>query len=97
VGVAIAVLLALSPAEIRVPAGVPITFRLASEDPIDHEWIVGTGAPRGAPDRHRRPRQPADGGDDPGLASRTTTVVRRAKPAPVRLPPAATRHTAVGA
>lgn len=30
-----------SPALVNVPAGVPITFRLRNEDPIDHEWIVG--------------------------------------------------------
>jgi plastocyanin len=35
---------AFDPAEIRVPAGVPITFRLVNEDPIDHEWLVGDDA-----------------------------------------------------
>lgn len=25
-----------------VPAGVPVTFRIANHDPIAHEWIVGT-------------------------------------------------------
>ena len=27
--------------DVRVPAGVPITFVLVNEDPIDHEWLVG--------------------------------------------------------
>lgn len=32
---------AFDPAELRVPAGVPITFVLVNEDPIDHEWLIG--------------------------------------------------------
>jgi uncharacterized cupredoxin-like copper-binding protein len=32
------------PASLAVPVGVPITFVLRNEDPIDHEWIVGTAA-----------------------------------------------------
>ena len=39
------------PTEIRVPRGVPITFVLVNEDPIDHEWPIGDEAfPRGASD-----------------------------------------------
>lgn len=30
------------PAAITVPAGVPVTFTLRNDDPIGHEWIVGT-------------------------------------------------------
>ena len=30
------------PAAITVPAGVPVTFTLRNDDPIAHEWIVGT-------------------------------------------------------
>ncbi len=30
--------------ELRVPAGVPITFVLVNEDPIDHEWLIGDDA-----------------------------------------------------
>jgi len=26
---------------LTVPAGVPITFVLVNEDPIDHEWLIG--------------------------------------------------------
>ena len=32
------------PTEIRVPRGVPITFVLVNEDPIDHEWPTGDEA-----------------------------------------------------
>ena len=32
------------PTEIRVPRGVPITFVLVNEDPIDHEWLIGDEA-----------------------------------------------------
>jgi uncharacterized cupredoxin-like copper-binding protein len=32
---------AFEPARISVPAGVPITFVLVNEDPIDHEWLIG--------------------------------------------------------
>ena len=32
---------AFDPARISVPAGVPITFVLVNEDPIDHEWLIG--------------------------------------------------------
>lgn len=29
------------PAEVRAPRGVPVTFVLVNEDPIDHEWLIG--------------------------------------------------------
>jgi len=32
------------PAELQVPRGVPITFVLVNEDPIDHEWLIGDDA-----------------------------------------------------
>lgn len=35
---------AFDPAELRVPAGVPVTFTLVNEDPIDHEWLIGDQA-----------------------------------------------------
>lgn len=35
---------AFAPRQITVPAGVPVTFVLVNEDPIDHEWIVGDEA-----------------------------------------------------
>jgi len=33
-----------SPSVAEVPAGVPITFTLRNEDPIDHEWLIGDDA-----------------------------------------------------
>jgi plastocyanin len=35
---------AFDPANLSVPRGVPITFVLVNEDPIDHEWLIGDGA-----------------------------------------------------
>jgi uncharacterized cupredoxin-like copper-binding protein len=35
---------AFDPTELSVPAGVPITFVLVNEDPIDHEWLIGDEA-----------------------------------------------------
>jgi len=32
---------AFDPPGMTVPAGVPITFVLVNEDPIDHEWLIG--------------------------------------------------------
>ena len=29
------------PNRIEVPRGVPITFTLVNDDPIDHEWLIG--------------------------------------------------------
>jgi uncharacterized cupredoxin-like copper-binding protein len=46
------------PAEISVPAGVPVTFMLRNGDPIDHEWIVGDEASH---TRHRTGTEPAHG------------------------------------
>jgi uncharacterized cupredoxin-like copper-binding protein len=67
---------AFSPADIRVPAGVPITFRLVNDDPIDHEWIVGDEALHAA---HRTGTEPAHDSRPtevtiPALGTRTTTV-----------------------
>ena len=30
--------------QISVPTGVPVTFALVNEDPIDHEWLIGDEA-----------------------------------------------------
>ena len=35
---------AFDPTEIHVPRGVPVTFVLVNEDPIDHEWLIGDAA-----------------------------------------------------
>lgn len=36
--------------EVTVPRGVPVTFVLVNEDPIDHEWLIGD---EGFHDAHR--------------------------------------------
>lgn len=35
---------AFEPTELTVPRGVPVTFVLVNEDPIDHEWLIGDAA-----------------------------------------------------
>ncbi len=35
---------AFTPRHLTVAAGVPVTFVLVNDDPIDHEWIVGDDA-----------------------------------------------------
>ena len=32
------------PNHIEVPVGVPVTFTLVNDDPIDHEWLIGDEA-----------------------------------------------------
>ena len=32
------------PSAVSVPLGVPVTFVLVNEDPIDHEWLLGDAA-----------------------------------------------------
>lgn len=64
------------PAAITVPAGVPVTFRIVNEDPIDHEWLVGDEAFHAA---HRTGTEEAHG-DVPtevsiaALETATTTI-----------------------
>jgi uncharacterized cupredoxin-like copper-binding protein len=38
------------PSAVVVPVGVPVTFTIRNDDPIDHEWIVGDAAVQ---QRHR--------------------------------------------
>jgi uncharacterized cupredoxin-like copper-binding protein len=38
------------PPSVVVPIGVPVTFTIRNDDPIDHEWIVGDAAVQ---QRHR--------------------------------------------
>jgi uncharacterized cupredoxin-like copper-binding protein len=40
---------------VTVPAGAPITFTLDNQDPIEHEWIVGTDEVHA---RHRTGTEP---------------------------------------
>ncbi len=41
--------------EVTVPVGVPVTFALVNQDPIEHEWIVGDEATHA---RHRTGTEP---------------------------------------
>jgi len=61
---------------IEVPAGVPITFTIVNDDPIDHEWLIGDSAFH---NRHRTGTEPAHGDrpDEvslPAMSVRTTTL-----------------------
>jgi uncharacterized cupredoxin-like copper-binding protein len=64
------------PEALTVPAGVPVTFELQNQDPIEHEWIVGTE------DVHKRHRLGTEPYHDeiptevtiPAFATRTTVV-----------------------
>ena len=62
--------------EVRVPAGVPVTFVLVNEDPIDHEWLIGDSAFH---DKHRTGTHEAHGDVPtevtiPALEARRTTI-----------------------
>jgi uncharacterized cupredoxin-like copper-binding protein len=61
---------------VTVPAGVPVTFVLVNDDPIDHEWIVGDAAVHA---RHRTGTEPHHGARPtevsiPALTTLETTV-----------------------
>lgn len=43
------------PSELTVQAGVPVTITIANDDPIGHEWIVGSADVH---DRHRIGAEP---------------------------------------
>ena len=65
-----------APEALTVQAGVPVTFTLRNEDPIEHEWIVG---PSEVHERHRLGTEPVH--DElptevtvPPLSTRTTTL-----------------------
>jgi uncharacterized cupredoxin-like copper-binding protein len=65
-----------SPAEVQVPLGVPVTFVIRNDDPIDHEWIVGDAAVQAF---HRASADPLHTGDPaavsvPALSTVSTTV-----------------------
>ena len=67
---------AFGPAAISVPAGVPITFVLVNEDPIDHEWLIGD---EGFHEGHRTGTHEAHGDVPteltvPALATVATTI-----------------------
>ncbi|MGH2392050.1 MAG: plastocyanin/azurin family copper-binding protein [Candidatus Limnocylindria bacterium] len=65
-----------TPPEVTVAHGVPVTFVLVNEDPIDHEWLIGDAAFH---ERHRTGTEPAHGDrpDEvsvPALGSAETTL-----------------------
>lgn len=67
---------AFDPAELTVPRGVPVTFVLVNEDPIDHEWLIGDHSFHAA---HRTGTHPSHGGVPtevslPALATVQTTI-----------------------
>lgn len=67
---------AFDPTELAVPAGVPITFVLVNEDPIDHEWLIGDEAFH---ERHRSGTHASHGAvanevTIPALETVTTTI-----------------------
>ncbi len=64
------------PSQVTIAAGVPVTFVLRNDDPIDHEWIVGDAATH---ERHRTGTEPVHGSRPtevsiPAGSSRETTV-----------------------
>lgn len=68
-----------SPAQIDVPAGVPVTFTIRNDDPIDHEWLVGDVAMH---ERHRLGTETVHAArpDEltvPARSTRTTTLTFR--------------------
>jgi uncharacterized cupredoxin-like copper-binding protein len=70
---------AFDPQEVRIRHGVPVTFVLVNDDPIDHEWIVGDTALH---QRHRTGTEPVHGSRPteisiPALTTRVTTITFR--------------------
>ena len=62
--------------EVEVPAGVPVAITLKNEDPIEHEWIVGTADVH---ERHRTGTEPFHGTIPtevtmPAFETRVTTI-----------------------
>ena len=65
-----------SAGQVDVPAGVPVTFVITNDDPIDHEWMLGDLAMH---ERHRTGTDPVHGSrpDEltvPARSTRTTTL-----------------------
>jgi len=64
------------PTTLNIPAGVPVTFVIHNDDPIDHEWLVGDAAFHA---RHRTGTEPLhaarpDEVSLPANATKTTTL-----------------------
>ena len=67
---------AFDPSALTVPRGVPVTFVLINEDPIDHEWLIGDDAFH---ERHRTGTHATHGAVPnevtvPALATVSTTI-----------------------
>jgi len=68
-----------NPGEITAKAGEPITITLRNDDPIEHEWIVGTEAVH---ERHRTGTEPYHASIPtevtiPPYTTKVTTVIFR--------------------
>lgn len=64
------------PTGITVPAGVPVTYVIRNDDPIDHEWLIGDAAFHA---RHRTGTEAVHGDRPnevsvPALTTKTTTL-----------------------
>jgi uncharacterized cupredoxin-like copper-binding protein len=68
------------PTSLNIPAGVPVTFVIHNDDPIDHEWLVGDAAFHA---RHRAGTEPvhADRPDEVSLPANTTKTTTLTLPA----------------
>jgi len=59
--------------KIEVPMGVPVTFTLVNDDPIDHEWLIGDASFH---NRHRTGTEPVHG-DRPDEVSLPPMSIKR--------------------
>jgi uncharacterized cupredoxin-like copper-binding protein len=68
------------PSTLTIPAGVPVTFVIHNDDPIDHEWLVGDAAFHA---RHRTGTEPVHGDrpDEVSLPANTTKSTTLTLPA----------------
>ena len=62
-----------TPARLTVPAGVPVTFELRNDDPIEHEWIIGAEATHA---RHRTGTEPHHGAIPTEVSVAAYTTIR---------------------
>ncbi len=85
------------PSELTVAHGVPVTFVLINEDPIDHEWLIGDAAFH---ERHRQGTESQHGArpDEVSVAALTTmeTTLTFAEPGTILYICHFPRHEAYG-
>jgi uncharacterized cupredoxin-like copper-binding protein len=65
------------PSQLTVPHGVPVTFVLVNQDPIEHEWLIGDAAFH---ERHRHGTEAHHGARPnevsiPALGTMRTTLI----------------------